>query len=134
MRVRVRSAHRTPAQAAAFVKEAVEQGTKVFICGAGGAAHLAGAVAAHTTCPVIGVPINAGTLGGFDALLSTVQMPPGMPVATVAVGGAENAGLLAAQILGVAHADIGARVGEERETRRQKVLQADAEVDRQFGG
>ena len=74
-------------------------GTKVFICGAGGAAHLAGAVAAHTTRPVIGVPIASGSLQGFDSLLSTVQMPPGMPVATVAVGGAENAGLLAAQII-----------------------------------
>jgi phosphoribosylaminoimidazole carboxylase PurE protein len=71
--------------AAAFVKDAVRRGVKVFICGAGGAAHLAGAVAAHTTRPVIGVPIAAGTLGGFDSLLSTVMMPPGMPVATVAV-------------------------------------------------
>ena len=90
--VRVLSAHRTPAEAAAFVKEAVGRGVKAFICGAGGAAHLAGAVAAHTTRPVIGVPINAGSLGGLDSLLSTVQMPPGMPVATVAVGGSENAG------------------------------------------
>jgi 5-(carboxyamino)imidazole ribonucleotide mutase len=134
VRVRVLSAHRTPEQAAGFVREAVAQGTKVFICGAGGAAHLAGAVSAHTTQPVIGVPINAGSLGGFDALLATVQMPPGMPVATVAVGGAENAGLLAAQILGVADPEILARVSAEREKRRQKVLQADAEVDRQFGG
>lgn len=134
VRVRVLSAHRTPAQAAAFVQEAVAQGTKVFICGAGGAAHLAGAVSAHTTYPVIGVPINAGSLGGFDALLATVQMPPGMPVATVAVGGAENAGLLAAQILGAGDADVMARVAAERDKRRQKVLQADAEVDREFGG
>ena len=88
-----------PAETAAFVGEASAGGTKVFICGAGGAAHLAGAVAAHTTRPVIGVPIASSSLQGFDALLSTVLMPPGMPVATVAVGGAENAGLLAAQII-----------------------------------
>ena len=82
--VRVLSAHRTPEETAAFVKDAGRRGVKAFICGAGGAAHLAGAVAAHTTRPVIGVPIVSGSLGGLDSLLSTVQMPPGMPVATVA--------------------------------------------------
>lgn len=126
--VRVLSAHRTPEETAAFVKEAVRRGVKAFICGAGGAAHLAGAVAAHTTRPVIGVPINAGSLGGFDSLLSTVQMPPGMPVATVAVGGSENAGLLAAQIIGVADASVAAKVEAERAARRKKVLESDAEV------
>jgi 5-(carboxyamino)imidazole ribonucleotide mutase len=126
--VRVLSAHRTPEEAAAFVKEAVRRGVKAFICGAGGAAHLAGAVAAHTTRPVIGVPINAGSLGGMDSLLSTVQMPPGMPVATVAIGGAENAGLLAAQIVAVADSAVGAKVEAERATRRKKVLESDAEV------
>jgi len=131
--VRVLSAHRTPEQAAAFVREATKNGVKVFICGAGGAAHLAGAVAAHTTRPVIGVPIAAGTLGGFDALLSTVMMPPGMPVATVAVGGAENAGLLAAQIIAAGDAALGERVAAEREARRKKVLDSDAEVRAQFG-
>jgi 5-(carboxyamino)imidazole ribonucleotide mutase len=126
--VRVLSAHRTPEQAAAFVKEAVQRGAKAFICGAGGAAHLAGAVSAHTTRPVIGVPINAGSLGGFDSLLSTVQMPPGMPVATVAIGGAENAGLLAAQIIAVSDPAVAAKVEAERANRRKKVLDSDAEV------
>ena len=126
--VRVLSAHRTPEEAAAFVKEAVRRGVKAFICGAGGAAHLAGAVSAHTTRPVIGVPINAGSLGGMDSLLSTVQMPPGMPVATVAIGGAENAGLLAAQIVAVADPAVGAKVEAERAARRKKVLESDAEV------
>jgi 5-(carboxyamino)imidazole ribonucleotide mutase len=131
--VRVLSAHRTPEHAAAFVKQAVQDGCKAFICGAGGAAHLAGAVAAHTTRPVIGVPIASGALSGFDSLLSTVMMPPGMPVATVAVGGAENAGLLAAQIIAVADPALAARLEAERETRRRKVLDSDAEVRAQFG-
>jgi 5-(carboxyamino)imidazole ribonucleotide mutase len=131
--VRVLSAHRTPEHAAAFVKQAVQDGCKAFICGAGGAAHLAGAVAAHTTRPVIGVPIASGALSGFDSLLSTVMMPPGMPVATVAVGGAENAGLLAAQIIAVTDAALAGRVEAERETRRRKVLDSDAEVRAQFG-
>jgi len=126
--VRVLSAHRTPAEAAAFVKEAGQRGVKAFICGAGGAAHLAGAVAAHTTRPVIGVPVVSGSLGGLDSLLSTVQMPPGMPVATVAIGGAENAGLLAAQIIAVGDAELGKRVENERAARRKKVLDSDAEV------
>jgi phosphoribosylaminoimidazole carboxylase PurE protein len=130
--VRVLSAHRTPEQTAAFVREASAGGTKVFICGAGGAAHLAGAVAAHTTRPVIGVPIASSSLQGFDSLLATVMMPPGMPVATVAVGGAENAGLLAAQIIGVSDAATATRVEREREERRQKVLEADAEVRSRF--
>jgi 5-(carboxyamino)imidazole ribonucleotide mutase len=131
--VRVLSAHRTPEQAASFVREATENGVKAFICGAGGAAHLAGAVAAHTTRPVIGVPIAAGTLGGLDSLMSTVMMPPGMPVATVAVGGAENAGLLAAQIIAVGDPALAVRIELERETRRRKVLESDAEVRAQFG-
>jgi 5-(carboxyamino)imidazole ribonucleotide mutase len=126
--VRVLSAHRTPEETAAFVKDAVRRGVKAFICGAGGAAHLAGAVAAHTTRPVIGVPIASGALSGFDSLLSTVQMPPGMPVATVAVNGAENAGLLAAQIAAVADASLAEKVMGERTARRQKVLESDAEV------
>jgi 5-(carboxyamino)imidazole ribonucleotide mutase len=126
--MRVLSAHRTPDETAAFVKEAVRRGVKAFICGAGGAAHLAGAVAAHTTRPVIGVPIAAGSLGGMDALLSTAQMPPGMPVATVAVGGAENAGLLAGQIIAVADPELAGRIEAERLARRQKVLESDAEV------
>jgi 5-(carboxyamino)imidazole ribonucleotide mutase len=131
--VRVLSAHRTPAEAAAFVKEAsTARGCKVFICAAGGAAHLAGAVAAHTMRPVIGVPIAAGTLGGFDSLLSTVMMPPGMPVATVAVGGAENAGLLAAQIIALGDPALAAKVEAERANRREKVLKSDEEVRAEF--
>lgn len=130
--VRVLSAHRTPAETAAFVRDANARGCKVFICAAGGAAHLAGAVAAHTTRPVIGVPIANGTLGGFDALLSTVMMPPGMPVATVAVGGAENAGLLAAQIISVADPALAAKVDAERASRRDKVLKSDEEVRAEF--
>ncbi len=131
--VRVLSAHRTPEQAAAFVRDSTKGGTKVFICGAGAAAHLAGAVAAHTTRPVIGVPIASSSLQGFDSLLSTVMMPPGMPVATVAVGGAENAGLLAAQIAAVGDPALAARLEAERESRRKKVLESDAEVRKQFG-
>jgi phosphoribosylaminoimidazole carboxylase PurE protein len=130
--VRVLSAHRTPEQAAAFVRESTAGGTKVFICGAGVAAHLAGAVAAHTTRPVIGVPLASGSLQGFDSLLSTVQMPPGMPVATVAVGGAENAGLLAAQMIAIGDPALAKRIEAEREARRQKVLDADAEVRAKF--
>lgn len=130
--VRVLSAHRTPEQTAAFVRESTQAGTKVFICGAGGAAHLAGAVAAHTERPVIGVPVDSSPLSGFDALLATVQMPPGMPVATVAVNGAENAGLLAAQILAVSDASVRDRLHAEREARHKKVLEADAEVSKQF--
>jgi 5-(carboxyamino)imidazole ribonucleotide mutase len=131
--VRVLSAHRTPEQTAAYVEDASRRGAKAFICGAGGAAHLAGAVAAHTTRPVIGVPIANGPLAGMDALLATVQMPPGMPVATVAVGGAENAGLLAAQIVAVGDAALGRKLEAEREGRRRKVLESDAEVSSQFG-
>jgi phosphoribosylaminoimidazole carboxylase PurE protein len=106
--VRVSSAHRTPAETAAYVAEAPSRGVRVFICAAGMAAHLAGAVAAHTTLPVIGVPLGGSAVNGIDALLSTVQMPKGIPVATVAIGsaGAENAALLAAQILAVADESV----------------------------
>lgn len=130
--VRVLSAHRTPEQTAAFVREAARTGTKVFICGAGGAAHLAGTVAAHTTRPVIGIPIASGSLQGMDALLSTAMMPPGIPVATVAIGGAENAGLLAAQIIASSDEELSKRVVAEREARLRKVLDADAEVREKF--
>jgi phosphoribosylamine--glycine ligase len=101
--ITVASAHRTPRRAAEFAASARDRGIKVIIAGAGHAAHLAGAMAAHTTLPVIGVPIDSSAFQGFDALLSTVQMPPGIPVATVAVGkpGAVNAGILAVQILAV---------------------------------
>ena len=102
--VTVASAHRTPERAASLASEAKEKGIRVLICGAGHAAHLAGVIAAHTTLPVLGVPIDSSALKGLDALLATVQMPPGIPVATMAIGksGAYNAGILAAQIIGTA--------------------------------
>ena len=104
--LQVMSAHRTPERVAEFATGAREAGYGVIICGAGKAAHLAGAVAAHSTLPVIGIPIAAGTLGGLDALLSTVQMPTGIPVATVAVDSAANAAYLAAEILALRHDDV----------------------------
>ena len=106
----VRSAHRNPEAVAEYVTSAPERGIKVFICAAGMAAHLAGAVAARTNLPVIGIPIAAGTLGGFDALLATVQMPSGVPVATVAVNGAANAAVLAAQILALSDTELAQRL------------------------
>ncbi len=108
----VASAHRSPERVMRLVREAPGRGVKVFIVGAGAAAHLAGVVAAHTTLPVIGVPIDSSALKGLDALLSTVQMPPGVPVATVSIGepGATNAGVLAAQILAVGDPDIAQRL------------------------
>ena len=107
---RVMSAHRTPDDVAQYARTAHERGLRVLIAGAGGAAHLAGAVAAHTPLPVIGVPIETKTMGGLDSLLSTVQMPSGVPVATVAIGGARNAGLLAVQIIASGDARIQAQV------------------------
>ncbi len=113
--VRVMSAHRTPAVVAEFARTARANGYAAIICGAGMAAHLAGAVAANTTLPVVGVPLSGGALNGVDALYATVQMPKGIPVATVAVDGAQNAALLAVQILAVT--DIGlARQLDERRT------------------
>ncbi len=129
--VRVTSAHRTPADTKAFVTDAEQRGCGVFIAGAGMAAHLAGAVAAYTLKPVIGVPIDAGPLQGLDALLSTAQMPGGIPVATVAIGkaGAKNAGYLAAQILGVADPVIAKRLIEEREENAQAVRDKNNNLD-----
>lgn len=124
--MRVMSAHRTPERVRQFVTAGPANGVQVFICGAGGAAHLAGVVAAHTIRPVIGVPLARTPLGGQDALLATVQMPSGMPVATVAIDGAANAGLLAAQIIALGDAALAKRISEQREARRLKV-QADDE-------
>jgi 5-(carboxyamino)imidazole ribonucleotide mutase len=112
--VRVLSAHRTPALVADFAASARDQGYAAVICGAGMAAHLAGAVAAQTTLPVIGVPLSGGALNGVDALYATVQMPKGIPVATVAVDGAMNAALLAVQILAVDDPDLAKRLEEHR--------------------
>ena len=106
----VRSAHRDPEGVSEYAGTARERGLKVIICAAGMAAHLAGAVAARTTLPVIGIPVAAGTLGGLDSLLSTVQMPSGVPVATVAVNGAANAAVLAAQILALSDEDLAAKL------------------------
>jgi 5-(carboxyamino)imidazole ribonucleotide mutase len=110
----VMSAHRTPAAVAAFASGAREAGYGVLICGAGMAAHLAGAVAAQTTLPVIGVPLSGGALNGVDALYATVQMPRGMPVATVAIDGAVNAALLAAEILAVTDGGLAQRLADYR--------------------
>jgi 5-(carboxyamino)imidazole ribonucleotide mutase len=112
--VRVHSAHRTPAKVVELASTARENGYSAFICGAGMAAHLAGVVAAHTTLPVVGVPISSGALNGVDALYSTVQMPPGIPVATVAIDGARNAGLLVVAMLAMADADLTAELAAYR--------------------
>jgi 5-(carboxyamino)imidazole ribonucleotide mutase len=108
--VQIASAHRTPDRAAALAREAKGRGVRVIIAAAGAAAHLAGVLAAHTTLPVIGIPLASGSLGGLDALLSTAQMPRGVPVATVAINGAANAALLAAQILATSDAALGKRL------------------------
>jgi phosphoribosylaminoimidazole carboxylase PurE protein len=128
----VASAHRSPERVMRLVQEAPSRGVKVFIVGAGAAAHLAGVVAAHTTCPVIGVPIDSSALKGLDALLSTVQMPPGVPVATVSIGkaGATNAGVLAAQVLALADPAIAARLQSFKKNLADKVEQAAARLGR----
>jgi phosphoribosylaminoimidazole carboxylase PurE protein len=125
--VRVLSAHRTPDDAARYAREAEGRGLKVLIAGAGGAAHLAGALAAHSTLPVIGVPLESSPLGGFDALLSTVQMPPGVPVATVGVGvmGARNAGHLAVHILALADEALRRTLKSRRQEMAADVLGRD---------
>ena len=132
--VKITSAHRTPEATHAYVDDASRRGCEVFIAGAGMAAHLAGVVAAFTIRPVIGVPIDAGPLQGLDALLSTVQMPPGIPVGTVAIGkaGAKNAGYLAAQILAVGDEALAVRVAEERAANAQAVIDKDAALQRQL--
>ena len=123
-RITVSSAHRTPERTVAIVKDAEENGVKVIIAGAGAAAHLAGVIASHTILPVIGVPVDSSPLGGVDALYSTVQMPPGIPVAAMAVGraGAKNAAILAAQILGIRDGRIAAAL---REYRRKMVREVE---------
>ena len=125
---RVISAHRTPEIATEFASGARARGLRVIIAGAGAAAHLAGAMAAQTTLPVIGVPIDATPLNGLDALLATVQMPSGVPVATVAVGGAKNAAMLAVQILATSDADLSDRLREHKDTMRAGVQAKDARL------
>lgn len=118
--VHAMSAHRTPERVVKYVTGAREQGLEVLIACAGMAAHLAGVVAAHTTLPVIGVPLAAGSLNGFDALLSTVQMPPGIPVATVGVDGSRNAGYLAARVLSLKHPELVERIEADLAAQRER--------------
>ncbi len=130
--VHVFSAHRTPEQAREFACGARENGFGVLIAAAGKAAHLAGAIAANTTLPVIGIPIKSSTLDGIDALLSTVQMPAGIPVATVAIDGAVNAALLSLQILAVEDAELAARLHQARQEAAAKVLEKNAAIEAKY--
>jgi 5-(carboxyamino)imidazole ribonucleotide mutase len=130
--VHVYSAHRTPVEAAQFAKNARDNGFGAIIAAAGMAAHLAGAVAAQTTLPVIGIPCASTYLDGMDALLSTVQMPGGIPVATVAINGAVNAALLCAQIFAVEDADLAKKLDDKRASDAKKVLEKDNAVAQQF--
>ena len=125
----VYSAHRTPAEAKAFAENAEKNGFGVIIAAAGKAAHLAGALAASTTLPVLGIPVKSSALDGLDALLSTVQMPPGIPVATVGIDGAANAALLAAQILDVSEPELAAKLKAKREADRLAVLEKDRKLN-----
>ncbi len=130
--VHVYSAHRTPVQAKEFTEKARDNGIGVIIACAGKAAHLAGAIAANTTLPVIGIPIKASVLDGMDALLSTVQMPAGIPVATVAIDGAENAALLAIQILAVEDKELAQKLQKARDEKRAKILAVDKEINEKY--
>ena len=130
--VHVFSAHRTPDQAKEFARGARENGFGAVIAAAGMAAHLAGAIAANTTLPVIGIPVKSNTMDGVDALLSTVQLPSGIPVATVAVDGAVNAALLSIQILAVSDEALARKLAEKRRADAEKVLAANAQVEAEF--
>lgn len=134
--VKITSAHRTPDATHSYVKDADQRGCAVFICAAGLAAHLAGAVAGLTLKPVIGIPLDAGPLQGMDALMSTVMMPGGIPVATVAVGkaGARNAAYLAAQILALSDSNLADRIKTEREANAAQVKEKDAQLQARFPG
>jgi len=134
--VKITSAHRTPVATHQYVKDADARGCGAFICAAGMAAHLAGAVAANTLKPVIGVPIESGGLGGMDSLLSTSQMPAGIPVATVAIGkaGAKNAAYLAAQILATADPALAQRLIDERQANADAVIAKDAALQQELKG
>lgn len=130
--VHIYSAHRTPEQARAFSINARKQGFGAIIAAAGKAAHLAGALAANTTLPVIGIPIKSSTLDGLDALLSTVQMPSGIPVATVAIDGAANAALLAMQMLSIEDAKLAERLDAARSAESQRILEKDAALSKEY--
>lgn len=128
----VMSAHRTPDAAHTFAASAAENGVEVIIAAAGKAAHLAGVLAAYTTLPVIGLPIKSSTLDGLDSLLSTVQMPPGIPVATVAIDGAENAALLAVQILAVKYETLKDKLAAHKKDMAAKVREADKNLQKEI--
>ena len=130
--VRVLSAHRTPEEACAFARDARKNGYGVIICAAGKAAHLAGVMAGHTTLPVIGIPVKGSFLDGLDALLATVQMPSGIPVATVAVDGAQNAAVLAAQMLALSDPELAQRLQEMRDKMTADVLESDRRVGEEY--
>ena len=130
--VHVYSAHRTPIEASEFSKNARANGFGVIIAAAGMAAHLAGALAANTTLPIIGIPVNSGSLGGIDAVLSTIQMPSGIPVASVAINGGVNAALLAIEILAVADDNLAKLLDEKREKDKQTVLSKNKAVEDNF--
>ncbi len=134
--VRVMSAHRSPHAVASYAAGGIERGLEVIVAGAGGAAHLAGTIAAHTRLPVIGVPLVASALGGLDALLATVQMPGGVPVATVGIGksGAVNAAHLAARILALGDADVAGRVDADRKQQTANVDAMQADLDARLDG
>ena len=130
--VRVISAHRTPEEAHEFAASARERGVEVIICAAGKAAHLGGVIAAYTTLPVIGLPVKTDMMGGLDSLLSIVQMPSGIPVATVGVNGGENAGLLALQILGVKYPEIAEKLTAYKQSMRSKINADDAALQEEI--
>ena len=134
--VKVMSAHRTPHDATAFAENAAKNGYKVIIGAAGGAAHLCGVLAGHTTLPVIGIPVTGWALDGLDSLLSTVQMPKGVPVATVAIGnaGAINAAILAVQILGTADAGLRRKLASYKKKMAKDVLASDSELQKEING
>lgn len=130
--VRVISAHRTPGEAHEFAVAAANRGIEVIICAAGKAAHLGGVIAAYTTLPVIGLPVKTDMMGGLDSLLSIVQMPTGIPVATVGVNGGENAGLLALQILGIKYPAIAEKLGQYKKAMAEKINSDDAALQQEL--
>lgn len=129
---RVMSAHRTPVEAAEFADKAKENGFGVIICAAGMAAHLAGVIAGHTTLPVIGIPMKSAVLEGMDALLATVMMPPGVPVATVGINGAKNAGILAVQMLAISDEELAQKLADEKIKMAEGVRQKDIELQEEI--
>ncbi len=131
--VRVISAHRTPEEAHEFASKAKKNGVEVIICAAGKAAHLGGVIAAYTTLPVIGLPVKTDMMGGLDSLLSIVQMPSGIPVATVGVNGGENAGLLALQILGIKYPEIAEKLAAYKKSMQAKINADDAALQAELG-